>query len=183
MFQNHHWTKHRLVFYVLPTKITISFNVPGTKMLILFYISFKLNLSSSSLSHIISYQHIIYLYYVYYCILCFDSNYSVIGDGKEDKLIKTIKGIRISPVFKISYVSDVTISLLTLCGLFDDRSSLEQCKDFNIWRWASLARINPPGLYICRTHNNLGNITQLLSCQDPEPTLSSRPGDPKLLHI
>ena len=60
------------------------------------------------------------------------TNYSVIGDGKEDKLIKTIKGNRISPVFKISYVSDVTISLLTLCGLFDDRSSLEQCKDFNI---------------------------------------------------
>ena len=95
-----------------------------------------------TLWHIISTDHISIL-----CILGFDSNYSVMGDGKEDKLIKTIKGIRTSPVFKISYVSDVTLSPLTLCGLFDDRSSLEQCKDFNIRRWASLARINPPGLY------------------------------------
>ena len=46
-------------------------------------------------------------------------------------------------MFKVSSVSDVTISLLTLCGLLDGRSSLGQCKDFAISRWTSRARLDP----------------------------------------
>ena len=57
--------------------------------------------------------------------------------------IISIKDISNRPMFKVSSVSDVTLSLLSMCGLFDDRSSLEQCKDFSISRRGSEGRDDP----------------------------------------